>query len=115
MVAFRVLYCFVILRHCDRKILQVNVTVHPSAEGTARQVCWSNGSRALPATPFKVGQSYQVAEADEQLTCMGVLPLHAAYSSSRLTVASVCAVGKTARGGSVPPPPRGATSKRELL
>jgi hypothetical protein len=35
MVAFRVLYCIVILRHSDRKILQVNVTAHPSAEGTA--------------------------------------------------------------------------------
>jgi hypothetical protein len=37
-VTFNVLYCFVILRHSDRQILHVNVTAHPSAEWTARQV-----------------------------------------------------------------------------
>ena len=37
-VAFGVLYCFFVISHDRRRILHVNVTDHPSAEWTQRQL-----------------------------------------------------------------------------
>ena len=35
---FRLLYAFVVLSHCRREIVHVNVTVHPTAAWTAQQI-----------------------------------------------------------------------------
>ena len=37
-VTFRVLYVFIVLRHDRREVVHFNVTTHPSAEWTARQI-----------------------------------------------------------------------------
>ncbi len=37
-ITFRVLYCFVVLRHDRRQLVHVNVTANPTARWTARQV-----------------------------------------------------------------------------
>jgi len=37
-LTFKLMYVFVVLSHCRRRILHVNVTDHPTAEWTARQI-----------------------------------------------------------------------------
>ena len=37
-VTFRLLYCFIVLRHDRRRVVHVNVTTHPTADWVARQV-----------------------------------------------------------------------------
>ena len=37
-VNFRVLYCFIVLRHDRRRTIHFNVTAHPTAEWTAQQI-----------------------------------------------------------------------------
>ena len=37
-LTFRNLYCFIILMHDRRKVIHFNVTAHPTAEWTARQL-----------------------------------------------------------------------------
>ena len=37
-VTFRILFCFVVLRHDRRRVVHFNVTAHPSAQWTARQI-----------------------------------------------------------------------------
>ena len=35
---FRILFCFIVLRHHRRMVVHFNVTAHPTAEWTARQI-----------------------------------------------------------------------------
>ena len=37
-VSFRLLYCFIVLRHDRRQVVQFNVTEHPTARWTAQQI-----------------------------------------------------------------------------
>jgi putative transposase len=37
-LTFRNLYCFIILLHDRRQVIHFNVTAHPTAEWTARQI-----------------------------------------------------------------------------
>ena len=47
-ISFRLLYGFLILRHCRRKLLWLGVTAHPSAEWIARQLTEACGWREAP-------------------------------------------------------------------
>lgn len=55
-VTFRVLYVFVVLAHDRRRILQFNVTEHPTAEWTAQQV--------VEAFPWDTAPRYVVRDRD---------------------------------------------------
>lgn len=37
-VTFRILFCFVVLRHQRRQVVHFNVTAHPTAFGTGQQI-----------------------------------------------------------------------------
>ena len=53
---FRVLYCFVVLRHDRRQVIHFNVTAHPSAQWTAQQI--------VEAYPFDEAPRYQIRDRD---------------------------------------------------
>ena len=53
---FRVLYCFVVLRHDRRQVIHFNVTAHPSAQWTAQQI--------VEAYPFDEAPGYQIRDRD---------------------------------------------------
>jgi putative transposase len=53
---FRVLYCFVVLRHDRRQVIHFNVTSHPSARWTAQQI--------VEAYPFDEAPRYQIRDRD---------------------------------------------------
>jgi len=53
---FRVLYCFVVLRHDRRRVLHFNVTANPSASWTAQQI--------VEAYPFDEAPRYQIRDRD---------------------------------------------------
>ena len=55
-VTFRLLYCFIVLRHDRRRVVHFNVTTHPTAEWVARQV--------VQAFPFDEAPRYLIRDRD---------------------------------------------------
>ena len=55
-VTFRVLYCFIVLRHDRRQIVHFNVTMHPTAQWTAQQI--------VEAFPFDEVPRYLIRDRD---------------------------------------------------
>ncbi len=53
---FRVLYCFIVLRHDRRQIVHFNVTMHPTAQWTAQQI--------VEAFPFDEAPRYLIRDRD---------------------------------------------------
>ena len=53
---FRVLYCFIVLRHDRRQIVHFNVTMHPTATWTAQQM--------IEAFPFDEAPKYLIRDRD---------------------------------------------------
>jgi len=53
---FRVLYCFVVLRHDRRQVIHFNVTAHPTAQWTAQQI--------VEAYPFDEAPGYPIRDRD---------------------------------------------------
>ncbi|MCZ6836070.1 MAG: integrase core domain-containing protein [Planctomycetota bacterium] len=53
---FRVLYCFIVLRHDRRTIVHFNVTEHPTAAWTAQQI--------IEAFPFDEAPKYLIRDRD---------------------------------------------------
>lgn len=82
-VTFSILYCFVILRHGDRKILHVNVTAHPSAEWTAHQVVQAFPYDSAPRFLLRDNGSIYGEEFHSRVTHMGIEEVATAYCSPR--------------------------------
>jgi len=55
-INFRVLYCFIVLRHDRRKVIYFNVTMHPTAVWTAQQI--------TEAFPFDTAPKYLIRDRD---------------------------------------------------
>ncbi|MCH7601928.1 MAG: transposase [Planctomycetes bacterium] len=55
-IGFRVLYCFIVLRHDRRRIVHINVTTHPTAAWTAQQI--------INAFPFDDAPKYLIRDHD---------------------------------------------------
>src|SRR5204863_8735583 len=55
-VTFRLLYVFIVLQHDRRRVVHFNVTAHPSAAWTARQI--------VEAFPFDCTPKYLVRDRD---------------------------------------------------
>ena len=55
-VTFRVLYVFIVLRHDRREVVHFNVTTHPSAEWTARQI--------INAFPYEAAPRFLIRDRD---------------------------------------------------
>lgn len=55
-ITFRILYCFIVLRHDRRRLVHVNVTANPTAQWTARQV--------RQAFPYDQAPKYLIRDRD---------------------------------------------------
>lgn len=55
-ITFRVLYCFIVLRHDRRQLVHVNVTANPTAQWAARQV--------RQAFPYDEAPKYMIRDRD---------------------------------------------------
>ena len=55
-VTFRVLFCFLVLRHGRRWLVHVNVTAHPTAQWTAQQI--------TEAFPFDMAPRFLLGDRD---------------------------------------------------
>ena len=55
-VSFRLLYCFIVLRHDRRRVVHFNVTSHPTARWTAQQV--------VEAFPFDTAPRFLIRDRD---------------------------------------------------
>ncbi|MGB2999014.1 MAG: integrase core domain-containing protein [Phycisphaerae bacterium] len=78
-VTFSVLYCFVILRHSDRKILHVNVAAHPNAEWTANQVVQAFPYDSAPRFLLRDNDSIYGDEFHSRVAHMGIEEVATAY------------------------------------
>jgi len=78
-VTFSVLYCFVILRHSDRKILHVNVAAHLNAEWTANQVVQAFPYDSAPRFLLRDNDSIYGDEFHSRVAHMGIKEVATAY------------------------------------
>src|SRR5437899_12645287 len=53
---FRILFVFIVIQHDRRRLVHFNVTAHPTAEWTARQI--------LEAFPFDLAPKYLLRDRD---------------------------------------------------
>jgi putative transposase len=80
-VSFRLLYCFIVLRHDRRRVVHFNVTPHPTARWTAQQV--------VEAFPFDGAPRFLIRDHDgiygqdfrERIKHMGMEEVIIAYRS----------------------------------
>jgi putative transposase len=80
-VTFNVLYCLVILRHSDRRILHTNVTAHPSAQWTGNQVVQAFPYDSAPRFLLRDNDSIYGEAFHSQVTHMGIEEIATAYRS----------------------------------
>jgi putative transposase len=80
-VSFRLLYCFLVLRHDRRRVVHFNVTSHPTARWTAQQV--------VQALPFDEAPRFLIRDHDgiygqdfrERIKHLGIAEVIIAYRS----------------------------------
>jgi len=80
-VNFHILYCFIVLRHSNRKILHVNVTAHPTAEWTGNQVVQAFPYDSAPRFLLRDNDRIYGEEFSNRVTHMGVDEVTTAYRS----------------------------------
>ena len=80
-VRFQLLYCFIVLRHAQRRVVHFNVTLHPSARWTGQQVA--------EAFPFDETPRFLIRDRDgiygvdfrQRVRSMGIEEVVLAYRS----------------------------------
>ena len=80
-VRFRLLYCFIVLRHDRRRVVHLNVTAHPTARWTAQQV--------VEAFPYNEAPRFMIRDRDgiyghdfrERVKHLGIEEVVIAYRS----------------------------------
>ncbi|MGD9200047.1 MAG: integrase core domain-containing protein [Chitinispirillia bacterium] len=55
-ITFRVFYVFILIRHCNRKLLHFNITKNPTAHRTANQI--------VQAFPYDTAPKYLIRDRD---------------------------------------------------
>ncbi len=55
-VTFRILYCFIVLRHNQRRIVHFNITTNPTSQWTAQQI--------IEAFPYDQSPKYLIRDRD---------------------------------------------------
>ena len=78
---FRVLYCFVVLRHARREVVHFNVTEHPTAAWTAQQIVEAFPWDAAPKYLIHDRDSTYGAEFTKRIKSMGIEEVRTAFRS----------------------------------
>ena len=78
---FRVLYCFVVLRHAQRQVVHFNVTEHPTAAWTAHQVIEAFPWDEAPSYMIRDRDSIYSAEFTKRIKSMGIEEVRTAFRS----------------------------------
>jgi putative transposase len=96
-VRFRLLYCFVVLRHDRRRVVHFNVTPHPTARWTAQQV--------VEAFPYDEAPRFLIRDHDgiygecfrQRVKRMGIKEVVIAYQSPWQSPFVECLIGSIRR------------------
>ena len=78
---FRILFCFIVLRHHRRVVAHFNVTAHPTAEWTAQQVVEAFPDDTAPRFMIRDRDSIYGAFFQERVNHMAVEHVRTAYRS----------------------------------
>ena len=78
---FRVLFCFVALRHDRRRVVHFNVTEHPTAAWTAQQVIEAFPWDEAPKFMIRDRDSIYGADFRQRVTSMGIEQVPTAFRS----------------------------------
>ena len=78
---FRILFCFIVLRHHRRVVVHFNVTAHPTAEWTAQQVIESFPDDTVPRFMIRDRDSIYGTFFQERVKHMGIEQVLTAYRS----------------------------------
>ncbi len=78
---FRILFCFIVLRHHRRMVVHFNVTAHPTAEWTAQQVVEAFPEGRAPRFLIRDRDSIYGAFLRERVKHMGIAEVVIAYRS----------------------------------
>ncbi len=78
---FRILFCFIILRHDRRIVVHFNATAHPTAEWTAQQIVEAFPEQTAPRFLIRDRDSIYGAFFQERVKHMGIEQLVTAYRS----------------------------------
>jgi len=80
-LTFGVLYVFVVLRHCDRRLIHVRVTTNPTAAWTAQQIREAFPFEAAPRYLLRDNDSIYGAEFSRAVRNMGIKEVRTAKAS----------------------------------
>ncbi len=78
---FRVLYCFVVLRHARREVVHFNVTEHPTAAWTAQQIVEAFPWDEAPKYLLRDRDSIYGADFQKRIKSMGIEEVRTAFRS----------------------------------
>jgi transposase InsO family protein len=80
-VAFRVLYCFVVLSHDRRRVIHFNVTEHPSSQWTAQQIVEAFPYDDVPKYLLRDNDSIYGEAFRQRVKSLGIKEVRTAYRS----------------------------------
>lgn len=80
-VTFGIFYVFVVLRHCDRRLLHIRVTANPTAAWTAQQFREAFPFDEAPKYLLRDNDSIYVAEFSRTIVNMGIKEVRTAKGS----------------------------------
>ena len=78
---FRVLYCFVVLRHAQREVVHFNVTEHPTAAWTAQQIAEASPWDEAPKYLIRDRDLIYGAEFTKRIKSMGIEEVRTTFRS----------------------------------
>ena len=80
-VNFRLLYCFVVLRHDRRRVLHFNVTTNPTVQWTAQQAVEAFPFEETPKYPLRDNDSIYEEVFQRRVKSLGIEEIKTAYRS----------------------------------
>ena len=78
---FRILFCFIVLRHHCRVVVHLNVTAHPTTEWTAQQIVEAFPDGTEPRFMIRDRDSIYGALFQKRVKDMGIEQVLTAYRS----------------------------------
>jgi putative transposase len=80
-ITFRLLFCFVVLRHDRRQVVHFNVTAHPTAFWTGQQIVEAFPEDTIPRYVLRDQDKIYGANFTERVQALGIQEVRAAPAS----------------------------------